>query len=510
MTRTPTRRAWAAATLAILAAAPGPGTAAATAADAVPQLPAVFASPGALGAPGFTLESRFGAVEEHGGAVWYRLRPPFADPDFRPFSFEPRKNTLLALGEVLAINFGMWFVSYWAGNDFSKIGFDTIGQNFRKGWIIDTDPYWVNQLGHPLEGNLFYTAARSTGHGFYESFAASFLGSLFWEQFMEVQAPSVNDQITTPIGGTLLGEVLFRMNRLILDSRGVEPGFWREAAAFALCPICGLNRLATGDRYRGEMLLPPSWIGEFRLGTVIGASANDAGSGASARKVGPWASIGGRIIYGVPGTPDLRLRKPLDHFDLDFAFAFTGSDEPNGGLQIRGLVVGETIGDGYGFGGLWGLFGTYDITGVPVFKASGVGLGPGVSLMNRWGRFELHGTALAELLPWAGGGSMEKLFARDYHYGPGTKGTLAFRGHFSDRATLDVSFRQYFISGAYATGSSEDIFYGKSTLTVRIHGPHAVSGTVDWSRRHARYPDHPDVMQHASVWSAHYTLLQGW
>jgi hypothetical protein len=506
MTRAVPGRAWTAATLAMLALASMPAAAAEGASDAGGPLPGAVAA----GAPAMVLQSRFGATEDHGGAVWYRLRPPFADPDFRPFAFEPRKNTWLALGEVVAINFGMWFISYWAGNSFSKIGFDTIKDNFRKGWIIDTDSYWVNQLGHPLEGFLFYSAARSTGHGFYESFGASFLGSLIWEQFMEVQAPSVNDQITTPIGGTLLGEVLYRMHRLVLDSRGAEPGFWREASAFVLCPVCGLNRAMTGDRYRGEMLLPPSWIGEFRLGVVIGASANDPGTGATTKTVGPWASVGGRIIYGVPGTPDLHLRAPLDHFDFNFGFSFTGSDEPTGGLQIRGLLVGDTIGAGRGFGGLWGLFGSYDVTGVPVFKASAVGLGPGVSLMNRWGRFELHGTALAELLPWSGGGAMKTLFARDYHYGPGAKGTFELRGYFGDRATLDLIFREYFISGAYATGSSEDISYGQTTLTVRIYGPHAVSGTVDWSRRHASYPDHPDVSQHATVWSAHYTLLQGW
>jgi len=503
MTRALPSRACALATLAVVAGAPGLDAAAEGAASPLSR------SVATQDAPALTLESRLGAVQNHGGAVWYRLRPPFADPDFRPFAFEPHKNTWLALGEVVGINFGMWFVSYWAGSDFSKIGFDTIEQNFRKGWIIDTDPYWVNQLGHPLEGFLFYSAARSTGHGFYESFGASFLGSLIWEQFMEVQAPSVNDQITTPIGGTLLGEVLFRLHRLILDSRGAKPDFWREASAFVVCPVCGVNRLATGDRYRGEMLLPPSWIGEFRLGAVIGASALDEG-GARKKSVGPWASVGGRIIYGVPGTPDLRLRQPLDHFDFEFGFAFTGSDEPNGGLLIRGLLLGDTLGKGEAFGGLWGLFSSYDITGVPVFKVTGVGLGPGVSLMNRWGRFELHGTALAEILPWSGGGSMASLFARDYHYGPGAKGTLELRGLFADRATLNLTFREYFVSGAYATGSSEDISYGSATLTVRIHGPHAVSGTVAWSRRHARYSDHPDVLQRATVWSAHYTLLQGW
>jgi hypothetical protein len=87
---------------------------------------------------------------------------------------------------------------------------------------------------------------------------------------------------------------------------------------------------------------------------------------------------------------------------------------------------------------------------------------------------------------------------------------LELRGHFSDRATLDLRLREYWISGAYATESSEDMTYGDATLTVRIVGPHALSTTVDLARRHASYPDHPTVVQHATVWSAYYTLLQGW
>ena len=480
----------------------------------VPRLAAAEGPPPSApissGAQPLKLQPPFGATDDHGGAVWYRLSPPFADPRFQSFAFEPRKNTWLALGEVVGINFGMWFVSYWAGNDFSKIGFDTIGQNFQKGWIVDTDPYWVNSLGHPYEGSAFYTAARSTGHGFYESFGFAFLGSVIWEQFMETQSPSVNDQITTPIGGALLGEVLYRMHRLILDSAGAKPGGWREAAAFLVAPMAGFNRWATGDKYRGELLLPPSWMGQFELGMVIGGSATDRRTGATEKTVGPWGSVGFHVLYGVPGTPDLRLRQPMDHFDVNFSLAFTGKAEPSASLLIRGLVVGDRIDRGDDFGGLWGLFASYDVIGVPVFKATGAGVGPGVTLMKRWSRFELHGTALAEFLPWGGGGSMETLFTRDYHYGPGAQGTLELRGHFADRAILDVAFREYWISGAYATGSSEDMSFAKTKLTVRVHGPHAVSGVVDWARRHASYPSTPDVSQDATVWSANYTLMQGW
>jgi hypothetical protein len=443
-------------------------------------------------------------------AVWFHLRPPFAEPGWEPPPTGSEKNTWLALGEVLGINLGMWFVSYWMGNDYSKISFDTIGQNFRKGWIVDTDAYWTNQFGHPYEGQAFYSAARSTGHGFYESFGASFLGSLVWEQFMETQSPSVNDQVITPFGGSVLGEVLHRMHRLILDSGGARPSFWRQFGAFAVSPVAGANRFLFGEKYRGPLLLPPSWIGEFRLGMVFAGSAKDLETGASAAEVGPWVSLGAHLTYGVPGTPDLRLRQPFDHFEFQGSVAFTHEEKQTASLLMRGLLVGETVGPATDWGGLWGLFASYDVISIPVFSASGFGIGPGASLMKRWGWFELHGSALAELLPWASGGTQETLFARDYHVGPGALALLELRGFFGDRATLDLQAREYWISGAYATGEWEDITWSRTALTVRLLGPHAASASVDWTRRHASYPYAPDVSQRGAIVSAHYTLLGGW
>ena len=444
------------------------------------------------------------------GRTWFHLRPPFADPDWKPRPTGSEKNTWLALGEVVGINFGMWFVSYWAGNHFSQIGFDTIGQNFRKGWIIDTDPYWVNQFGHPYEGHAFYTAGRSTGHNFYESTAFAFLGSIIWEQFMEVQSPSVNDQVTTPFGGAVLGEVLYRLHRLILDSAGENPSFWRQFAAFAVSPVAGANRFFFGEKYQGPMLLPPSWIGEFSVGMIFAGWAHDNRTGASQTTVGPWADIAVHIIYGVPGTPDLRLKQPFDHFEFLGNFAFTNVAQRTAALLMRGLVVGETIGPATDWGGLWGLVASYDVISFPVFDASGFGLGPGVSLMKRWGWFELRGTTAAEFLPWGAGGAQEPLFARDYHFGPGAQGVLELRGSLGDQVILDVQSRAYWISGAYAKGQSEDIQWGRANLTVRVSGPHAVSASVAWARRHGSYPYNPDISQHATIVAAHYTLLDGW
>jgi len=478
-----------------------------------------LAAPGDAAAPaaGGPLTLRLASEGEEGGGapaahreVRYRLRPPFEDPDFQFRTTPAGKSTGLAVGEIVGINVGMWFFSYWLGHPFSKISFDTIAQNFNKGWIIDTDPYWVNQLGHPYEGSLFYNAARSTGHDFYESFAGAFLGSYIWESFMEVQSPSVNDQVTTPGGGTVFGEILYRMHRLILDSAPGAPGGWRKLGAFIVSPVASANEYLFGNRYVGPTLLPPSFMLELHLGTVIAGGMKDLQSGAKSTDVGPWVSVAAHVNYGVPGTPGLRLKDPFDHFDFRANFSFTHQEEPTAGLLMRGTLLATTMGPATDWGGLWGLFTSYDVIGVPLFKAAGFGLGPGVSLRKQWGSFELHGTALAELLPWASGGSMQKLFARDYHMGPGAEAMLDLRGLFGDRFILDLLFREFWISGSYSAGNSEDVSWGEAAFTARLVGPHAVTATAHLARRHATFAANPEVSQRGAVFSAYYTFLTGW
>jgi Domain of unknown function (DUF3943) len=441
----------------------------------------------------------------------YRLQPPYADPSFQDIpNAEQRKNYLIPLAEVVTINLLIWGWNYAVGKDFAKISWESIKQNFRKGWIVDTDDFWANQMLHPYHGSLTFNAARSMGLNFYESFGYAFAGSLMWEQFMEIQPPSLNDQVNTPFGGTMLGEVLFRMHRLVLDSGGAHPGGWRRFFALLISPMAGLNELATGDAYRGPLLLPQTWMGEFHAGAVIAGSTHDDRSGVTNTNVGPWASVGAHVLYGVPGTRGLVLRAPFDHFDFQGALAFTDTAQPSADLLIRGLLVGATLGGGGRSGGLWGLFTSYDFISASVFRASGFGVGPGVSLMKRWDTLELHGTALGELLPWSGGGSVDALGARDYHYGTGAEALLELRLHVADRAIIRLSGREFFISGNYARGLTEDVTYGAATATIRLVGPHSVTAELIWSRRHAQRPASSDVDQNGLSFATYYTLLSGW
>ena len=92
--------------------------------------------------------------------------------------------------------------------------------------------------------------ARSARLNFWESFLYAGAGSFLWEIAGEKTPPSINDQITTTFGGTFLGEPLFRMANLLLESDdNGKPGFWRELAAAVISPPTGFNRLAFGNRF---------------------------------------------------------------------------------------------------------------------------------------------------------------------------------------------------------------------------------------------------------------------
>src|SRR5205809_1107108 len=83
---------------------------------------------------------------------------------------------------------------------------ETIRHNLRGPWVVDHDPFSVNQFPHPYQGSMYHGFARSAGLTFWESFANTFAGSLLWEIAGETTPPPQNDQTASGIGGSFLGE----------------------------------------------------------------------------------------------------------------------------------------------------------------------------------------------------------------------------------------------------------------------------------------------------------------
>ena len=93
--------------------------------------------------------------------------------------FYNRKKPLLALGEVLFINGGVWaFDRYVGKHEFAFVDWHSIKENLRTGFHWDNDVMGTNYLSHPYHGSLYFNSARSNGMSFYQSipFAATEIG----------------------------------------------------------------------------------------------------------------------------------------------------------------------------------------------------------------------------------------------------------------------------------------------------------------------------------------------
>src|SRR5258706_13708821 len=101
----------------------------------------------------------------------------------------------------------------YGGSDYA-VTTGTIKGNLQHSWVVDDDPYKINQLGHPYQGSIYYGLARSAGPGFWQSFGYTFARSALWEYARETTLPSKNDPIASGGGGTVLRAAHFPQGQL--------------------------------------------------------------------------------------------------------------------------------------------------------------------------------------------------------------------------------------------------------------------------------------------------------
>jgi hypothetical protein len=162
------------------------------------------------------------------------------------------KKPLTTAVEVAGLNLGIWaFDRYVLKGDYAYISGQSIKENFRHGWVWDNDQIATNLFGHPYQGSLYYNAARSNGYNYLASSLFAVAGSATWELFMENEYPSINDVLSTPIGGTILGEVFYRVSDRILDDRTTgRERLVRELAMLFIAPTRSLSRIINGDAWK--------------------------------------------------------------------------------------------------------------------------------------------------------------------------------------------------------------------------------------------------------------------
>ncbi|MBU6482575.1 MAG: DUF3943 domain-containing protein [Nitrospirae bacterium] len=371
-------------------------------------------------------------------------------------------------------------------------------------WVVDSDPFGTNQFLHPYGGSIYYGLARSTGLNFWESFGYATVGSFLWEIGGETGAPSINDQITTPLAGSFLGEPLFRMASLLLESDGGPPGFWRELGAAVLSPPTGFNRLVFGNRF--DAVFPshdPAISTRFQLGAALNTHLTGP---ATSRFRQNEATADFQLAYGLPGKPGYSYTRPFDYFNLQFT-ASTANIFEN--IITRGLLVGAPYAVGDSYRGVWGLFGTYDYIAPQVFRVSSTALNLGTTAQWWLSRaVALQGTALSGV-GYGAAGTIHGSGERDYHYGATPQGVLDLRLILGDMAMLNVSAHEYYVSGLGSTEhrGSENIARGTASFTLRVYDRHAIAVKYVTSQRDAHYSDLPRTYQSVETFYVAYTYL---
>jgi hypothetical protein len=383
-----------------------------------------------------------------------------------------------------------------------RVSIRSIRRNLHSSWVVDRDPFEINQLGHPYQGSVYFGLARSNGLSFWESLGFAFVGSAVWEIAGETTPPSRNDQITTSFGGSFLGESLYRMANLVLEQGyGLSPG-WREAAAAAVSPPLGFNRLVRPGR--GSGIWPsnsPDVYARLQLG-VGGVSHSNVGPSLAPRRNEAAADFA--LDYGLPGKPGYTYRRPFDYFLFRLRLSNIQGIES---LSTRGLLWGAPYAPGRNVRGIAGLYGSYDYLAPQVFRVASTGLSLGTNA--QWwvaDGLALQGHASAGV-GYTSTGTVRASTSGQYNYGFAPQALVMLRVIGGEKVALDLAAREFFNGKLTSpeTGGTDRVFRGDATLTYRLSGRHAVSLKYITSRRTFAFANVPERQQRRDTIGLYYT-----
>lgn len=248
--------------------------------------------------------------------------------------------------ELVGLDAIFWGASkFVAGKPFADISLATIKKNLDTGFVWDNDEFPTNLVAHPYQGGLYFSAGRAWGLSFLQSIPYAFTGSFIWEMFLENEPASINDLITTTIGGMAYGEVMHRCSDRFVcyDQRGVKR-LGKELIAAVIDPAKAVKRLSTGELWAYD---PGYQRIDVKEELRIQAGARYIGN---QRGTGEWNPIIS-LKYTYNDPFDVSGRTPFEYFELDGMFNMGDHQPLLGEIRITGLLFGETIKPNWLIGG---------------------------------------------------------------------------------------------------------------------------------------------------------------
>jgi len=414
----------------------------------------------------------------------------------------PYRNALIhSLAQPTFIWATNWYLldQFWA-----DISMKTLQNNIENGWVWDEDTFDVNQVGHPTQGALVYTAVRSQGLGYWQSLAYPTLSSLIWEIGMENESPSINDMITTPTSGVAFGEIMHRISILTLGEGRVKP-VWRQVLSSVINPGgYGLNRLIFGTSIHQNYRYEPTPV---FAGISLGAGPGFEDD--SPENKTPRRFIRFNIVYGDPFSKHQNF-KPFDNF-MFIAILNAGRRDYVGEIYASGMVFRLHQYESKQHRSTLGIFQNYDFMNNDDYKVSSSSIGPGMMhdiTLNSEFSFRTQLAASFIFMGSAGDTQDEMPDAgpevRDYHFGPGFSGKLITRVNWAERGDLYLRLKRYFI---YVMGDDEvEGFENINILNVgfqaRVLKSYSLGGEYGKVGRSVTYLDESwrDTLQTGSIY----------
>lgn len=410
------------------------------------------------------------------------------------------KSYVLPVIEIVAMDAGINRVgSLILEPETFRVTAESIRSNLHGPWVVDDDPFQINQFGHPYQGAMYHGIARSNGLNYWTSSVYTFAGSALWEIAGETTTPSANDQIASGIAGSFLGEPLFRISRLLLERADNGTGGWRKLASVLASPPTGINHLLVGNP-AGSPAPDAVPFSDIRVQFGVTAFPSDSETGYSIAVDQPRLALS--MDYGYPGNPGYRHERPFDYFRIESSV----SDEGLEHLSTRGLLAGADYGTGR-FGGIWGLYGAYDYFSPDDFRFSSTAAAFGTTLQA-----PLAGPVVLQTSGLAGAGYVATHTEGrpdDFHYGVAPQVLVNLRLIGGSRAAVDLTAREYFVSGVGDFGTAEHdlIFVGDAWIAFRVFGRHGLALTYQRAGRNSDYLDLPDQNRSRTTVGVFYTFL---
>ncbi|MCZ7603162.1 MAG: DUF3943 domain-containing protein [Melioribacteraceae bacterium] len=383
-------------------------------------------------------------------------------PEERVIQRDSEKDFLLPAIEVIGLNLTVGaFNTYVSNEDFAKISFKTIGENFETGFVWDEDDYLTNQFLHPFHGANYFNAARSNGLEFWESTPYAIGGSLMWEFFMENEPPSYNDLVNTSVTGITFGEISYRVSNLIIDesTTGLER-ILRELTSTVINPMQGFNRLIKGDMWKsGTSNHPPNYSIILSTGAHNVFFENDISK--------TYAAFRANLVYG--NIYDVKNHNsPFEYFSLHGEVNIAEGDDIIG-IFASGVLTDKKVDIFNNSNNIIGLYKEVDFLSNEVYKLTATSItGRLINRVDISSLVEMENNITVSGILMGGTNSQYAAEeGKDYNLGPGASGSIGVKFLFDDYAEVYSNYKRYWIHTL--AGADGEEFVGLLMTGINYH-----------------------------------------